>query len=1134
MNDLKARFILSGDAASLKRSLEESRAAYLATFRDAHAAIAPANQALSEAQGHARRMALALKSEGKTGEDFARWMHGAAEAVKKAKDEVLAKTQALQNARQAVRDNASAIAQAAQAEQAAQQSAQARIIAQRAALEASVKAEMAARDAAHRKALDPSREEVRARLEVSRKIADDQKAAASAAEKSWNDKIRATAAIRNADHQKALAETRQRSAQEVQASWNQGITGARQTLGLRPAAAMIGEIGQTRAALATLSASGALSASELAQAARAAQIRVAALRAELAGVPSAGNATAGAIARAGHSMVAMTAGALSAQQAIAILKSTVSAGLDFERTKTTLTFASGGDTARAGREMAFARSTANELGLALGSTTEAYGKLAAASKGTAIEGGQTREIFRAVASASSVMGLSAADTSGVLLAVSQMLSKGTVSAEELRGQLGERLPGAFAIGAKAMGMSTAELGKALEQGQIAAAEFLPKFATTLQASVNDALPAATQSARAQLQRLANQWQEFKERIAQSGLLDEMAKQVDAFLKRLEAMKASGELQDMAKGLADSFSSFAQALATVAQEASRHAEAIGNLVKILTGLAVLRFAGPLLAILPGLSGLGTAAAGAAPGVSLLAAALTRLPPVLLGLAVLWAAQKGMSAWVDMKEPHRALEEWQRTVAKMASDNADAAGEHVKTGAEILALSEDELEAYRNKIAAAHAYNAARAADLAQGGDTQSEGFTQYRQEEARYAAHLEQLKALDTARASDASRAASNLMAIKRGMLANLKENFAQQVEAHEAANRDLERAKSRREQLARDWAATAEKMAESATPENREEKSLRREAKALDREKRGLAPEDKDRAAQIEGRQKEIEARLEQMADEREAGPSSLDMAGLLSALNGAAAKARNTGAKSDYEAAYAQSAKMRGALEKAAEAGRLSDMELSYYRRTGEETSNTLSGEEQAGAQKRVDDTGAALAKLKAMAEDLKNNPITLRLATDPDNLDQIKSQIEAKLAGVQWSAPSGSKAADKAESELGSLPGKAPSSPQGSVPASVMNATPWDKVGAALAAQSPAKPGPSLVERAVAPVVASQAQREAWKTGENAWGNGGMAPGIESMNTVNINWPNGTRSQVYARPDAAADLSRAMQDTANMMGAY
>ena len=44
-----------------------------------------------------------------------------------------------------------------------------------------------------------------------------------------------------------------------------------------------------------------------------------------------------------------------------------------------------------------------------------------------------------------------------MLALAQMASKGTVQAEELRGQLGERLPGAFKIAAAAMGVTQAEL-----------------------------------------------------------------------------------------------------------------------------------------------------------------------------------------------------------------------------------------------------------------------------------------------------------------------------------------------------------------------------------------------------------------------------------------------------------------------------------------------------------------------------------------------------------------------------------------------------------------------------------------------------------------------------------------------------
>ena len=94
------------------------------------------------------------------------------------------------------------------------------------------------------------------------------------------------------------------------------------------------------------------------------------------------------------------------------------------------------------------------------------------------------------------MGLSAEQSSGAFMALQQMLSKGTVQAEELRGQLGERIPGAFEYAAQAMGVTTRELGKMLEQGQVVAEDFVPKFADVLRNQFAKDVPAAAASARA--------------------------------------------------------------------------------------------------------------------------------------------------------------------------------------------------------------------------------------------------------------------------------------------------------------------------------------------------------------------------------------------------------------------------------------------------------------------------------------------------------------------------------------------------------------------------------------------------------------------------------------------------------------
>jgi tape measure domain-containing protein len=120
-----------------------------------------------------------------------------------------------------------------------------------------------------------------------------------------------------------------------------------------------------------------------------------------------------------------------------------------------------------------------KLGLSLESVTSGYSTIAAASRGTSMEGQTTTSIFEGISQAAATLGLTGEQAEGSLLAISQMMSKGKVSAEELRGQLSERLPGAFQLAAKSMGMTTGELDKFMADGKLMAEDFLPKFAREL-------------------------------------------------------------------------------------------------------------------------------------------------------------------------------------------------------------------------------------------------------------------------------------------------------------------------------------------------------------------------------------------------------------------------------------------------------------------------------------------------------------------------------------------------------------------------------------------------------------------------------------------------------------------------------
>lgn len=189
------------------------------------------------------------------------------------------------------------------------------------------------------------------------------------------------------------------------------------------------------------------------------------------------------------------------------------ASVGAERLATTLSFASARG---AVQELAFLRGATQDLGLSMRAAAPAFASFLAAARGTALEGQAARDVFLAVSQAASVMGLSADQTSGALLALQQMVSKGVVSAEELRGQLGERLPGAFQIAARSMGVTTAELGQMLQRGEIVADVFLPKFAAQLRNELGGAANDAANRVESATNRMSNAWDDMLRAFGDAG------------------------------------------------------------------------------------------------------------------------------------------------------------------------------------------------------------------------------------------------------------------------------------------------------------------------------------------------------------------------------------------------------------------------------------------------------------------------------------------------------------------------------------------------------------------------------------------------------------------------------------------
>ena len=92
-------------------------------------------------------------------------------------------------------------------------------------------------------------------------------------------------------------------------------------------------------------------------------------------------------------------------------------------------------------------------------TTKQFTKLTAAATANGLSIKETERFIKEAAAANVALGGDNERLQGILLATGQVLSKGKVQAEELRGQIGERLPGALHCLPKVLAKRPAQLDK---------------------------------------------------------------------------------------------------------------------------------------------------------------------------------------------------------------------------------------------------------------------------------------------------------------------------------------------------------------------------------------------------------------------------------------------------------------------------------------------------------------------------------------------------------------------------------------------------------------------------------------------------------------------------------------------------
>jgi tape measure domain-containing protein len=185
----------------------------------------------------------------------------------------------------------------------------------------------------------------------------------------------------------------------------------------------------------------------------------------------------------------------------------------------------------ASRQMAAARAIALDLRLDVGAVTKEYSKFTnalvlakddAGDAASAFE--EARGVFYNFSVAARVLNLNSQKTSGMFLALEQMVSKSTVSMEELRRQLGEYVPGAMNLAAMAYnnlqeqaGLATLtvkEFIKEVSSGNVESAPLVTELGRILAEKTLPLLDAAKQKYSAVLQNLNNQFTDFMLRMGE--------------------------------------------------------------------------------------------------------------------------------------------------------------------------------------------------------------------------------------------------------------------------------------------------------------------------------------------------------------------------------------------------------------------------------------------------------------------------------------------------------------------------------------------------------------------------------------------------------------------------------------------
>lgn len=289
------------------------------------------------------------------------------------------------------------------------------------------------------------------------------------------------------------------------------------------------------------------------------------------------DAFSGAFSRAGATVIALNQAVQLAQQAFRGLNTAFLAVVEtsdkFRRVEIQLTSLTG-SLGEAREALAGLQQLARETPQRLVTLQAAFVRL----KATGVE--DTERAIRALTNAVAAFGGTDDDLRLATLAIQQMAGKGVISMEELRRQLGERIPTAIKIMARELDLSTAELFKRVEAGALDATTGINALITGFEKDFSGAAERMVNTWAGATSNLADAWDQFLRALGDTGVLDAA---IDTLKVLTLIMRDLVDLlkRDVVEELAEA----SERLAVLEERAERGGNAFGELNEEMSSLRI---------------------------------------------------------------------------------------------------------------------------------------------------------------------------------------------------------------------------------------------------------------------------------------------------------------------------------------------------------------------------------------------------------------------------------------------------------------------------------------------------------------------------------------------------------------------